>query len=181
MLQDSKTALLHNYADNSSTFLDAASSTLYAASVYRLATLVSAGIPPSSAASSSGTSVGDMAASVESTVPAAERVRAAVFTDQSSSTGSGLAHFTSDMVLMPVVNGHDFGQQLVLPVDAANASVNGGLQSSPEAQAFVLEMQAAYRDWASAGSPEKSAALGRGVQRGVLVAAVAVAVGVVLL
>jgi len=90
-------------------------------------------------------------------------------------------HFTSTMALTPVVNGHDFGAQLVLPVDASNASVNGGLLFSPEAQAFVLEMQAAYRDWTAAGSPEKSAAVGVGVRRGILVAAVAVAVGVVLL
>ena len=93
--QDSKTTLLHNYANDSSTFLDAASTTLFAASVYRLATLVSSGIPPSSAKSSSGTSVGSMLDAVQGVVPTAERVRSAIFTAQNSTTGSGLAHFTA--------------------------------------------------------------------------------------
>ncbi|GJE94139.1 hypothetical protein PsYK624_103070 [Phanerochaete sordida] len=177
---DGKTSLLHNYADNSSEFLDAASSTLFAASVYRLATLAAAGIPPASAKSSAGTSVGDLVPRVESSVPAAERVRVALFTNSSGSTGSGLAHFTADMTLMPVVNPHNFGAQLQLPVDASNASLNDGLTRSPEAQAFVLELQAAYRDWTAGGSPERSAAGAVGVQRGVLVAALAVAVGAAL-
>ena len=148
--------------------------------MYRLATLVAAGTPPASAKSSSGTSVGDMRNSVEDVVPAAERVRATIFASQNATTGSGLTHFTADMALMPVVNPHNFGAQLALPVDAANASVNGGLTRSPEAQAFALEMQAAYRDWSAAGSPERSAAAGVGVQR-VLVAVVAAAVGAALL
>lgn len=52
---------------------------------------------------------------------------------------SALQHFTTDGWLTPVVNPYQFSAQ--------------GSQS-PEGQAFVLEMQAAWRDWVTAGSPE---------------------------
>ena len=48
------------------------------------------------------------------------------------------------MWLMPVVNPHQFGQ--------------AGSQS-PEAQAFVVEMQASYKDWVRAGSPGANAGI----------------------
>lgn len=50
---------------------------------------------------------------------------------------------------------------------------------SPEGQAFVLEMQAAYRDWVGAGSPGKNAAFSMrfgAVSTPVLAAAVALGV-----
>ena len=52
--------------------------------------------------------------------------------------GEGLDHFTPAMWLTPVVDPDNFRSQ-------------GG--SSPEGQAFVVEMYAAYKDWVSLGSP----------------------------
>ncbi|KZT20057.1 hypothetical protein NEOLEDRAFT_1036442, partial [Neolentinus lepideus HHB14362 ss-1] len=54
-----------------------------------------------------------------------------------SSSNSTLAHFTSDMWLMPVVDPYNFGQQG---------------EWSQEVQAFVLEMEAARGDWVMVGS-----------------------------
>jgi len=53
-------------------------------------------------------------------------------------TSNALQHFTADGWLTPVVDPYSYGVQ--------------GTQS-PEGQAFVLEMQAAWRDWVAAGSP----------------------------
>ena len=144
---------------------------LYAASVYRLATLLDAGLPSSSSKSTDGTSVGKLTSSVHSSVPIAERIRSTVFTTQSSSTGSGLAHFTSALALTPVVNPLNWGAQLQLPATDTNLAANNGLTMSPEGQAFVLELQAAYRDWVGAGSPGQNAAFSMrfgGVSRTVL-------------
>ncbi|KAF7791993.1 hypothetical protein EIP86_003020 [Pleurotus ostreatoroseus] len=77
-------------------------------------------------------------------VPQAEQARQALFAPSSSSSsnnGSSLAHFTSDMWLTPVVNPDQFGDE--------------GSQS-PEGQAFVVELDAAWRDWVAAGSPGTS-------------------------
>lgn len=120
----------------------------------------------------------DIAKGARRNVPVAEHVRSAVLTTPSGSTGSGLAHFTADMALMPVVNGHNFGAQLSLPVASKDAipAANDGLAFSPEGQAFVLNLQAAYRDWAGAGSPAQNAACavrGGSFPRGALYAAVA--------
>jgi hypothetical protein len=83
-------------------------------------------------------------------VPHAEKSRATLFsTNSSSSSGAaftGFAHFTSDGWLAPVVNPHSYGVQ--------------GSQS-PEAQAFVVQLAAAHRDWVAAGSPGQNAALSR--------------------
>lgn len=86
---------------------------------------------------------------------------------------------------MPVVNPHNFGAQLQLPASANNLGANDGLSMSPEGQAFVLEMQAAYRDWVGAGSPGQNAAFSAkfgGVSRTALCAAVGLSlfVGIVL-
>ena len=85
----------------------------------------------------------------------AERVRQAIFTTPSSETGSGLAHFESDMTLMPVVNGHDFPVELLLPATPENVAANGGIAMSYEAQGFVINLQAAYRDWTAASDARK--------------------------
>ncbi|OBZ73000.1 hypothetical protein A0H81_07148 [Grifola frondosa] len=57
---------------------------------------------------------------------------------QSTHANSVLAHFTGDMWLTPVVNPESFGSEG---------------SESPEAQAFVIEMYAAWRDWVALGSP----------------------------
>ncbi|EKM58181.1 uncharacterized protein PHACADRAFT_159260 [Phanerochaete carnosa HHB-10118-sp] len=105
-------ALLHNYADDASTFLDAASSALFAAFAYRLDVLLHSNVLP-------------------------------------------LAHFTDDMTLMPVVNGHNFPVELLLPPNATNIAAGGGIATSYEAQGFVINLHAAYRDWAAASNTKR--------------------------
>ena len=80
-------------------------------------------------------------ANVHTFVPMAEQSRQALFapsSDPSSNNGSSLAHFTSDGWLTPVVNPENVGQEG---------------SHSPEGQAFVVQLDAAYRDWVDAGSP----------------------------
>ncbi|KAI0776995.1 Six-hairpin glycosidase-like protein [Trametes elegans] len=90
-------------------------------------------------------------------LPDAERSRKALSAPASGSASSSptLAHFTSDMWLTPVVNPNSFGQEG---------------SKSPEGQAFVVEMYAAYRDWAAAGSPGANAAVRIGAGAGMWVA-----------
>ncbi|KAI0660119.1 Six-hairpin glycosidase-like protein [Cubamyces menziesii] len=82
-------------------------------------------------------------AGVHTHLPQAEQSRKALATAPS---GPALVHFTSDMWLTPVVNPNQFGIE--------------GTQS-PEGQAFIVEMHAAWRDWAALGSPGANAAVGR--------------------
>ncbi|KAL6301871.1 hypothetical protein BKA93DRAFT_737895, partial [Sparassis latifolia] len=65
-------------------------------------------------------------------VAGAERARGAL---------AAAAHFTGGGALTPVVDPYEWAR-------AADAG-----QVSPEGQAFVVEMQAAWRDWVGAGSP----------------------------
>ena len=134
------TGLFNNYADDSSTFADASGTALLAASVYRLALM----------------------AGVHTHLPAAEKSRAALFASNSSSSSSSssssasssassssssntssLAHFTSAGLLTPVVDPNSFHERG---------------STSPEGQAFVLELAAAHADWVAAGSPGANAA-----------------------
>lgn len=78
-------------------------------------------------------------------LPLAERTRKALSATANNGT-SDLAHFTSDGWLTPVVNPHSYGQE--------------GSKSA-EGQAFVVEMQAAWRDWVADGSKGANGALGR--------------------
>ncbi|TFK46279.1 hypothetical protein OE88DRAFT_1667912 [Heliocybe sulcata] len=80
-------------------------------------------------------------------IPQALQSRAALLASSNSSSNgnSSLTHFTSDMWLTPVVNPYSYGSQG---------------SNSPEGQAFVLEMEAAYRDWTQAGSQGANSALG---------------------
>lgn len=57
---------------------------------------------------------------------------------RTSISSSSAGHIDSQGWLTPVVNPHEYGNQG---------------EKSPEGQAFVLEMHAAYNDWKSAGSP----------------------------
>ena len=126
------TGLFNNYADDSSTFADASGTALLAASVSRIALM----------------------AGVHTHLPAAEKSRAALFASNSSSSSSAsasssssntssLAHFTSAGWLTPVVNPNSFHERG---------------STSPEGQAFVLELAAAHADWVAAGSPGANAA-----------------------
>jgi rhamnogalacturonyl hydrolase YesR len=75
-------------------------------------------------------------------LPMAEKSRQALFT--TNSDGSTLAHFTSDGWLRPVVNPDGFGSEG---------------SDSPEGQAFILDMQAAWTDWVNDGSKGANSAL----------------------
>jgi hypothetical protein len=114
------TYLFRNYADDNSTFYDAASTALLASTVYRISVLR-----------------GD-----HSHIAQAEASRKAL-SWSNSSYGSGTQHITADGWLTPVVNPLEYG------VEGSN---------SPEGEAFVLEMQAAWRDWVAAGSKGVSGA-----------------------
>lgn len=114
------TSCFGNYANDNTSFDDAASATLLASTVYRLSTL----------------------AGKHNHIPLAERTRIAL--SARSNLGNGptngsfatMVHFDADGWLVPVVNPSSFGELG---------------SKSPEAQAFVLMMQASYQDWAQAG------------------------------
>ncbi|KAG8709017.1 hypothetical protein FRC09_000911 [Ceratobasidium sp. 395] len=103
--------LFYNYADDPSTFPDAASTALLAACTYRLA----------------------LVSGVHTNLPAAERVHTIISTQHINSAGW----------LNPVVDPHSFHDQG---------------QQSPEAQAFVLQMHAAWEEWVQDGSKGANAA-----------------------
>ncbi|EMD35968.1 hypothetical protein CERSUDRAFT_115919 [Gelatoporia subvermispora B] len=158
--------LFTNYADDSSTFQDAASTALLASTVYRLALLggVHTHVPlaercrqalsaplnnSTSSASSSQAAVQRRQASTSSTDrpgPSAAHSPSSSSVSHSPSSSSSaapsatqsLAHFDGAMWLTPVPN--------------PDAWSEAG-QHSPEGQAFVLEMYAAWRDWVAAGAP----------------------------
>ncbi|TFK52313.1 hypothetical protein OE88DRAFT_1657509 [Heliocybe sulcata] len=75
---------------------------------------------------------------VETHIADAERSRAALLGPNTNVTNvnSDFEHFTSDFWLTPVVLPYDFSHEG---------------KHSPESQAFVLEMEAARRDWQNAG------------------------------
>ncbi|KZT34675.1 Six-hairpin glycosidase [Sistotremastrum suecicum HHB10207 ss-3] len=110
---DPSSGLFFNYADNTSTFLDASSTALLASTVYRNALLTGQ----------------------HRHIPSAEISRKALF--GTNSDGS-MAHFDGEGWLTPVVN-------------PENTGVQGS--KSPEGQAFVVELEAAWSDWVNAGSP----------------------------
>ena len=83
----------------------------------------------------------------------------------SAGVGSGMSHFSPEMWLTPVV-------------DPYNWAAQGG--SSPEGQAFVVQMYAAYQDWAAQGEPGVNGALRRGAGARWGVAAVAGVVALVM-
>ncbi|CAL1701771.1 unnamed protein product [Somion occarium] len=135
--------LFRNYADNNSTFEDASSTALLTSAVYRHSLL----------------------SGVHRHLPDAERSRQALSAPANSSnppapnnSNSSLVHFTSNMWLTPVVNPHSYG-------------VQG--RESPEGQAFVVEMQAAWRDWVNDGSKGANGALKTGGSPNAIAVAVA--------
>ncbi|KAF8152554.1 Six-hairpin glycosidase-like protein [Crassisporium funariophilum] len=119
--------LFTNYADQPATapgnFYDASSTALLASTVYRAAVLLNQ----------------------HTYLPFAERTRMELFNSTSDSTPTsngtaalnGFEHLTPQGWLTPVVDPHAFGQKG---------------QESPEGQAFVVEMHAAWRDWVLDGS-----------------------------
>lgn len=112
--------LFYNYADDSSTFPDAASAALLAASTYRFSLI----------------------SGIHTHLPSAERVHATLSIVGSNSSNPN-ARITPDGWLTPVVNPHSFHDEG---------------SESPEAQAFVLQMHAAWADWVEDGSTGANAA-----------------------
>lgn len=85
-------------------------------------------VDPSSSRSSTALDLG----TATSTTEGHSSTSTTITLQPTSTTPSGLQHFTNDWWLTPVVNPYDF-------------SVQGTV--SPEGQAFVLEMISAWRDW----------------------------------
>ncbi|GJJ14119.1 hypothetical protein Clacol_008376 [Clathrus columnatus] len=106
--------LFPNYATDNTTFEDASSTALLAASTYRLAVLEG----------------------IYHNLPHAEKSRKTLSTS---------SHITSEGWLTPVVD----------PINWTNEG-----SDSPEGQAFVVEMTAAWKDWVAIGSPGANEALG---------------------
>ncbi|KAF8639334.1 hypothetical protein AX17_001582 [Amanita inopinata Kibby_2008] len=161
------TSIFTNYADVSPSepgnFYDAASTALLASTVYRASLLFDyhhnlpmaersrLALFASSPSSSSSETTSLPPSTSTSPPPSTSDTSTATFTSASasasqSSTSSPLdnmAHFSPDGYLTPVVNPHSFG-------------VQG--EKSAEAQAFVLELQAAWRDWVADGAKGANAA-----------------------
>jgi len=107
--------MIQNYADQSSTSHDAASTALLASTVYRAAKLLNQ----------------------RTYIPYTERSRQAISATMSaSSSNSSLfpscAHITKDGVLAPVVDPHMY--------------VSKATGTSPEGQAFVVQMHVAWKE-----------------------------------
>ncbi|KAJ6547575.1 Six-hairpin glycosidase-like protein [Mycena capillaripes] len=167
------TNIFTNYADQpmntTGMFYDTASTTLLASTVYRVSLLWNdhshlpnaekcrqALFAASNSSSSSTTSPSSTAASASSAAHSSGSASHSLGSSISSSATSpiaspsattapltGLIHFTDDGWLTPVVNPHQFG-------------VEG--KNSPEGEAFVLELQAAYSEWVAGGSVGANAA-----------------------
>ncbi|KAI1793356.1 glycosyl hydrolase family 88-domain-containing protein [Ganoderma leucocontextum] len=162
------TGLFKNYADDAASFEDGSGTALIASTVYRLALLAGvhthlplaeqsrASLSAPNSTSSSSSSSSASSSSQTSTAP---------ISTATAPTGS-LAHFTSDGWLQPVV-------------DPYNVGVQG--EHSPEGQAFVVEMYAAWRDWAALGSPGKNGAAAQAMHMGVVTVAVSLCIVVLLL
>ncbi|KAL4076573.1 Six-hairpin glycosidase-like protein [Scleroderma yunnanense] len=147
--------LFHNYADDLSTFTDASSTALLASTVYRLSLLwgVHKHLPAAELCRRA------LSASMDSTINISASVTSSVSPPTSTSTSSspsassmvsgtnmpGMLHFTVDGWLTPVVDPYAFSNQG---------------QTSPEGQAFVLAMQAAWRDWVEDGAKGANTAVG---------------------
>ncbi|KAG2043990.1 Six-hairpin glycosidase-like protein [Suillus americanus] len=132
--------LFYNYADNNTTFYDASSTALLASTVYRLSLLgnIHTYIPLAEQArkallASAGTIV---SVTTTSTTPAPSTASTALPATGTTMPGL-LLHFTPEGWLTPVVNPYSYDEQG---------------SNSPEGQAFILELQAAWRDWVTDGA-----------------------------
>lgn len=101
-----------------------------------------------SGASSNSSSTTSSSSSSTSTSPTASGTSSYSVPTPSAGVGSGMTHFSPEMWLTPVV-------------DPYNWAAQGG--SSPEGQAFVVELYAAYQDWTAKGSPGINGALRPGI------------------
>jgi len=132
MIFQDTTNVFTNYADQpasaSGNFYDASSTAILASTVYRASLMLSQ----------------------HTFVPYAERSRRTLFsstsalpTSNTTASFNGYQHLTSDGWLTPVVNPHSYG-------------LEGNV--SAEAQAFVIQLHAAHRDWVLNGSKGENSA-----------------------
>jgi hypothetical protein len=137
--------LFYNYADDNTTFYDTSSTALLASTVYRLSLLsnIRTYIPLAEQVRKALLASNGAVVSVTttSTTPAPSTTSTALAA--TSTTTSGLLHFTPEGWLTPVVNPYSYGAQG---------------SESPEGQAFILELQAAWRDWVADGAQGVSSA-----------------------
>ncbi|THH15899.1 hypothetical protein EW146_g4644 [Bondarzewia mesenterica] len=156
--------LFKNYADGSDSgnFDDASSTALLAATVYRLSLLTGTHtyLPYAercrttlfslSNSSSSSSSSSSPASSVSSSTATSSTHSSATSTQSSASASATptvfaeALHFSSDGWLTPVVNPNSYGSEG---------------SNSPESEAFVLQLHAAWRDWAADGAQGANAAI----------------------
>ncbi|KAG0694705.1 Six-hairpin glycosidase-like protein [Suillus ampliporus] len=138
--------LFYNYADNSTTFYDTSSTALMASTVYRLSLLCNIqtylSLAEQSRKALSALAGSTISVTTTSTTPAPSTTSTAPPATNTSTPG--LLHFTSEGWLTPVVNPYSYGAQG---------------SDSPEGQAFILEMQAAWRDWVTDGAQGAMVAL----------------------
>ncbi|KAF9231375.1 hypothetical protein BU15DRAFT_90927 [Melanogaster broomeanus] len=122
------------------TFLDASSTALLASTVYRLSLLsgVHTYIPFAEVSRKSLSASAKGSNSISASAPSTTSSLSTSSPTSPSSPGTpGLLHFSSDGWLTPVVDPYSYPDPG---------------QDSPEGQAFVLSMQAAWKDWVSDGS-----------------------------
>ncbi|KAJ7632632.1 Six-hairpin glycosidase [Roridomyces roridus] len=175
--QIDSTNIFTNYADQSinttGSFYDTASTTLLASTVYRASLLLNdhshlpnaekcrqalyatspnsnqssaaSSSPPASSPPASSPSASHSSASGSSSHASTSATPTAPSASPSATIASinGLVHFTNDGWLTPVVNPEQFSAQG---------------QNSPEGQAFVLLLDAAYSEWVAGGSVGANAA-----------------------
>lgn len=131
------TYIFRNYPDNSNTFYDASSTALLASTVYRLATLVNVykHIPQAELSRKALSAVN----SSSSSYPSCASATASSSSSAPITLCTPLTHFDPSGWLTPVVDPYNYPMQ--------------GLHS-PEGQAFIVEMMAAYHDWVALGSKD---------------------------
>ncbi|KAG1727760.1 Six-hairpin glycosidase-like protein [Suillus paluster] len=131
--------LFYNYADNSTTFYDSSSAALMASTVYRLSLLCNIhtylSLAEQSRKALSAPAGTIISVTNTSTTPVPSTTSTAPPATNTSTPG--LLHITPDGWLTPVVNPYSYGAQG---------------SDSPEGQAFILEMQATWRDWVTDGA-----------------------------
>ncbi|KAH7910426.1 Six-hairpin glycosidase-like protein [Hygrophoropsis aurantiaca] len=135
--------LFRNYPDDDSTFYDASSTALLASTVYRLSLLWNTHtyLPLAEQCRKAisaplGAQISVVTTPSKSTSTSSTPTTTSISPPPTSAT-SNMLHFTPDGWLTPVVNPYSYGSEG---------------QNSPEGQAFVLEMQAAWRDWVADGA-----------------------------
>ncbi|BGP27015.1 glycosyl hydrolase, family 88 [Rhodotorula toruloides] len=121
--------LLHNYLNDTSSFADASSTSLMAASTFRLAQVTS------------------RFNSLSASAPSSYSLSSA---DSAYHTLTSSKHLSSSGVLAPVVDPYSYGEQM------SNVKSDGSGNVSPEGEAFVLLMESARRDYLANGGKASS-------------------------